>query len=373
MIHIEWSSAESHILCNPRLTDADHKLAHQLQESFSNLKGHIWIATSGSTGDGKWAALSKQAILSSAKAVNQHLQCEASDCWIHSLPDWHVGGIGIWARSYLSGAKVIDYKAFHEKWNAQLFCKVAEENKATLSALVPAQIYDLVTAKLPSPASIRAVIVGGGALEETLYHQAVALGWKLLPSYGLTEACSQVATAALGSWKEPQYPNLVCLSHVEVIIREQCICIRGPSLLSGYGLYTSKKPTFIDPKSDGWLQTDDLGKLIGNRLTMLGRLGDIVKVGGENVDLHRLNQIMNKIKLQHNIGIDTAIVAVPDQRLGNTVNLVATSQLSDSVIDQFHENVLPFERIRKIHLVEAIPRTSLGKLRRNELLSLTQL
>ena len=36
---------------------------------------------------------------------------------------------------------------------------------------------------------------GGGAVSDELYRDARALGWRVLPSYGMTECCSQVATA----------------------------------------------------------------------------------------------------------------------------------------------------------------------------------
>ena len=42
-------------------------------------------------------------------------------------------------------------------------------------------------------------MTGGGALDPSLYKQARDLGWPLLPSYGLTECGSQVATASLSS------------------------------------------------------------------------------------------------------------------------------------------------------------------------------
>ena len=63
------------------------------------------------------------------------------------------------------------------------------------SSLVPAQVLDLVRAGLRPPPVLRAIVVGGGAISAELYRDARALGWPVLPSYGMTECCSQIATA----------------------------------------------------------------------------------------------------------------------------------------------------------------------------------
>ena len=142
---------------------------------------------------------------------------------MHSLPDFHVGGLGIWARAYLSGAAVVDFKQAHPgKWQSQAFYQYIQQVKGTLSALVPAQIYDLAALECPAPSSLRAVIVGGGALLPGLYERAVALGWPLLPSYGLTECGSQVATAALESWQQKE-PSLQLLPHLKGCEQKGCL------------------------------------------------------------------------------------------------------------------------------------------------------
>ena len=102
---IDWTSSESEILINPRGMPSDRRIL----DAAKHLPGHIWVATSGST-QLKWVGLSKEAIQLSAQAVNKHLHSTSADIWIHCLPDFHVGGLGIWARSALSGARVVDCK-----------------------------------------------------------------------------------------------------------------------------------------------------------------------------------------------------------------------------------------------------------------------
>lgn len=340
---IDWMSGESHVLLNPRMPAEEQA---RLRSFVTGLPGHIWLATSGTTGALKLTALSKEAMLASAAAVNRHLGATAGDMWCSVLPSFHVGGLGILARAFLSGARVV-----RMPWNARAF---ASEGEMTLASLVPAQVSDLVGLRLRSPAKLRAVVVGGGALPDALYRDARALGWPLLPSYGMTETCSQVATATLAS------PELVLLDHVEARTDlDGRLAFRGASLLTGYGT----EHGLIDPKAGGWFFTEDLGMLDGGILRVQGRRGDFVKIGGESVDLARLDAILASIAGEH-----AAVIAVPDARLGQVIHLAADASVdAERVASAFNAGVHPFERARAVHRVVRIPRSPLGKLLRQEL------
>jgi o-succinylbenzoate---CoA ligase len=341
---IGWTSEESHLLLNPRMPAGERR---RLEGFVRPLPAHVWLATSGTSGALKLTALSKRALLASAAAVNRHLESDANDVWCCVLPVFHVGGLGIYARSHLSGARVIE-----TSWEPAAFARMHE---MTLASLVPAQVVDLLRLSLKPPRSLRAIVVGGGALENTIYRDAVALGWPLLPSYGMTECCSQAATARIGS------PELILLDHLDARIEEDGrVALRGESLFTGYGT----KSGFIDPKKDGWFITEDLAELDGRVLRVFGRAGEFVKIGGESVDLARLDAILAAIAGPH-----AGVVAVPDDRLGHVIELAVDASVElDIVAAAFAERVHPFERARRVHRVAEIPRTPLGKLIRKKLL-----
>lgn len=311
------------------------------------LSDHFWLGTSGSSGVEKWVALSRDAIFASAEVVNQHLSSTSQDTWLHLLPDFHVGGLGIWARAELSGAQVLKIE---EKWNP----KILAETKATLTSLVPTQIYDLVQQQLKPPCSLRAILVGGGALSDQLYQQARELGWPLLCTYGMTETASQVATSSLDNKK------LQVLPHLDVRIRNDRINIRGKSLFTCYAKIAEDWLSLEDPKQDGWFESDDLGSYENNILSIHGRVDDRVKILGENVNLLHLNHILSEIKT-----FDCEIIGIPDERTDHAICLLTTSPNSEACIQEFNRRVLPFERITHIQVVEEIERTTLGKARRN--------
>jgi O-succinylbenzoic acid--CoA ligase len=101
---IDWRSDESHLLLNPRMPREERR---RLESYVVPLKAHVWLATSGTSGALKLTALSKKALLASAASVNRHLQSYSKYVWCCVLPTFHVGGLGIYARALLSGARVV--------------------------------------------------------------------------------------------------------------------------------------------------------------------------------------------------------------------------------------------------------------------------
>lgn len=367
---LDWESAQTEVFLNPRLPEEDKKLILSRLQTHP-LNGHIWLSTSGSMGKIKWAAISKEAFLCSAASVNAHLKSSAEDVWIRSMPLFHVGGLGISARCHLSGATIVEVPG---KWDALNYHKIATESQGTLTSLVPAQVYDLVASQLKSPPSLRAALVGGGALQESLYHKAWELGWPLLPTYGMTETSTGIATASYPAGKA--LPVLKVMSHVQVAINSTGrIRVKSPALFSLYANISVEHFRFDDPKTDGWYTTEDKGKLEGNILTVLGRDTHFVKIGGESVDLMRLENLLEEVKLEYHFPHDLALLAIPDPRLGHVIHVATTcSELSviEKLLEAFHKRILPYEKVRRIHTLPYIPRTDLHKVLHGELIKMLQ-
>ena len=366
---IDFRSASTEILLNPRLPETERKRLQDILDAVPSLEAHIWLTTSGTSGPLKLVALAKEAILDSAAAVNRHLEATARDVWCCTLPTFHVGGLGVWARAELLGGRVVTI----DRWSATDFAETARREAVTLSSLVPAQISDLVSLDCSAPPSLRAVVVGGAALPEEIRSRAVELGWPLLPSFGMTECCSQVATAALEDARSEKQPRLRLLDHLEATTLGGRLALRGTSLLTGYAWMENGIPQFVDPKRDGWFISEDLAAIERDGDTTIitpgGRSDDFLKIGGESTSLGRLDDILACI-LRDYPGHDAALIAVSDPRLGHVIHLVADDpSVGEAIRSRFDAEILPFERSRKLH-VAAIPRSPLGKLLRDELVRL---
>ena len=364
---IGWDDATTAILLNPRLPSADAARIRRLIAAAGPLPAHVWLATSGATGRQKPVALPKHALLVSAAAVNEHLASDATDVWMNVLPTFHVGGLGIHARAHLSGARVVE---MHD-WDALDFATGIGTEHVTLTSLVPAQVFDLVRAALPAPPSLRAVVVGGGALSGDRWRHARALGWPLLPSYGATECASQIATAPAGSGGDDP-PPLRLLSHVDVRTDpDGHLEVRSDALFTGY----ATERGLTDPKVHGWWRTDDLGDVHGGVLTVRGRADETFKVGGELANLTALEQKLDDVRARAAPHLDAALLCVPDPRLEWVVCLVVATDdegLADRLAGAYNAAVLPFERARVTRRLSAIPRTPLGKVARAKLANLIE-
>ena len=334
---IDWGGERTHVLLNPRMPLEEQERLERMARG-ARLRSHIIVTTSGSSGALKLVALSKEAVLASAAAVNERLEATASDVWCAVLPLFHVGGLGIYARAHLSGSRVMTMP-----WSPRTLA----DADATLVSLVPAQVHDLVNSGLRPPSRLRAILVGGGAFHPDLDEKARAAGWPVLPSYGMSECASTIAVRD------------VLLPHIEARVDEEFhLAFRGSSLFTGY----ITEEGFSDPKVDGWFMSEDIGEVEGRTLRVHGRSGDFIKIGGESVDLSRLDRILESVRG----GADAVLIAAPHARLGHVIELVSTRDASQ-VVERFNERVLPYERIRATHLIDSIPRSTLGKLLRAEL------
>lgn len=363
---------QNQLFLNPRLPDADRDVFERAWNELveGRFLGQMGIATSGSSGDarGRLIILSKTALEASARAVNERLASGPHDVWFQSLPNFHVGGLSIRIRAELSGAHVAE--SMLKTWDVRGFGEELTRAKATLLSLVPTQVFDLVRADLRAPPGLRAVIVGGGRIESELYQQACALGWPLLLSYGLTECSSQVATAS-----SPGDPRLRPLKHVEIRIGAgERIEIRSPALLSGQICFDvpDGAPRLLEFPAGSWFRTEDCGHLEEDgSLTVLGRSGDFVKIGGEGVAMGRLEDRLERLRRELHFQEDAAVLAANDERLGAVVVLLttATKERAERLRENFNRDILPFERIREIHFLAELPRSPLGKLLRKQALS----
>lgn len=331
---IDWNSTEMHIF-----GDENADLPY--------LEGHIWLNSSG-TFKKKWIALAKKAFLTSADAVNRHLKITSNDSWLQPLPNHHVGGLSIWARAHLTQSKVYEYPdVTKKKWDAGHFYQTLTQTQATITSLVPTQLYDLVNKNLTAPKSLRLILIGGGYLADHLYNKAHALGWPIIPTYGCTECCSQIATGSL------QDPRLCILPHIEAH-QNETLQIRSQALLTA--IYDGD---LIDPKINGWYDTGDIVELSHNYVKPLGRKDEQFKIRGEKVLLGPLKQLLEELSGDCAVTLN----AIPDERLGHKLILVAEESVdTHAILSKFNQKVPPYVRIDTISTIKNIKRNAMGKI-----------
>lgn len=327
------------------------------------LRGQVLFETSGSTGEAKWIALRKSALLVSAEAVNLHLEVTPRSCWGLALPVRHVGGFGVAARAYAAGCA---FQEFGRRWDASAFARWLAENEITHTSLVPTQVHDLVVAGLRAPSSLRAVVVGGGRLDMETGRAARRLGWPVLASYGMTEAASQIATQrldVLGNLYQPAPIPLLPIWRAE-LSAEETLRIAGPALFSGVLARVDSSWVYTRRVSE-WHETDDRVLLESGQLTPLGRADARVKVLGELVDLEQIEREIAALAGNAVAPGGFVIVAVPDARAEHVLVPVFDASVDGAVIADalvaYERGAPGFRRLHRPLVFAEFPRSPLGK------------
>lgn len=365
----DWHSPDNHLAIDPLKPESAAGLGEFLQSL--GLTGLCLFQTSGSEGTPKWVALKKSGFLTSAAAVNAHFEVTAQDHWLIALPLHHVGGFSILARAHLSGSRVIHSLA---RWQPAEFAKLCREASITLVSLVPTQVHDLVRERVECPDGLRAVIVGGGGMSQSLADAAQALGWRVFQSYGMTEACSQIATQPYESFGSGfDVKTLEVLPHWQLRVDEsETLYLKGESLAAGYAMRDHYGSWTWAAIPESGLKTRDRVRLWmhGTRqyLQFTGRASGYVKILGELVHLAPLQEQVETLARQLGWAQLPVLMPRPDPRAEIRLVLVTENPEADAIKLKalFHAASPPWLRIVEGVQVEAIPRSDLGKVRTEE-------
>lgn len=358
-----WESADVDLRLNPRRKIDSEGLVSYLEQQ-RGIRSAVVLATSGSTGAFKFVVLSREALLHSARAVIEHCGLGSGDVSLAGLSGFHVGGLGIYARACLTGSRVVEMDTGTWQRDGARMIRAIEENEVTLTSMTPTHLHDLVTHGVRAPGSLRLVFLGGGRMDPRLIRNARELGWPVRVSYGMTEAGSQVATA-----RDDSVEWLPILKSWETRVEDDGrLAIRGKALFSGYVQREGDGWSFDGGRNeDGWYVTGDRCDLEGERLRFRGRADDLVKISGEFVSVAEVNALASSIA--NELGSDAAVVAVSDDRRGQELVLVleACDRDADEFLGDLNRELDGIEAVRRVVLVEELPRTEIGKLDRVEL------
>src|SRR4051794_20718331 len=223
----------------------------------------VILHTSGTTSAPKAVALTYGNFRASAAAAQANLPLGPDDRWLCVMPLFHVGGLSILTRTAFYGASAI----VHERFDVDAVRESLESGEATVVSLVATMLRRLRDAGLERAPSLRAALVGGGPVPRDLLEWGAEIGLPLRQTYGMTETCSQIATAAASSSVARPLPGVD-------------VSIGGGGEILVRGRMVSRGAL----GDDGWLHTGGRGRLDEDGfLHVDGRIKDTIVTGGENV------------------------------------------------------------------------------------------
>ena len=309
------------------------------------------VATSGSTGRPKGAVLSRSAITASVAAT--HARLGGAGDWVLALPGHYVAGLMVLARTVLAGTTARRVPA----QLAGLPEAVSAMTGRRYISLVPTQLLRACADDEQSEAlaAFDAVLLGGAAADPRLLSRARDRGVTVVSTYGMSETCGGCV-----------YDG-VPLSGVEVTVEPESerILLAGPTVFSGYRLRDDLTRAALRGRQ---LLTQDRGRWEDGRLSVLGRLDDVVISGGVNVDLGAVERAA--AGWPELAGAELAVVGVPHPEWGTEVVAVTDGTGSELGLRHYLRQTLPAAAApRRLVRVGRLPRTSSGKVDRQQLIA----
>lgn len=365
-LHATWMRGAVAVPHDLRLTGAerpaaDHVIAGELPSADPRADGlpaasrhdlaapAVIVQTSGTSGVAKPVTLTYGNWLWSALGSATALRCSGPERWLCTLPLSHVGGLSILVRAAITGGTAL----IHDRWDTRRVLRALTEDDVTLISVVPTTLARLLDAGLCHPPALRCALVGGGPVPPSLVQRALAAGVPVAPTYGLTEACSMVTAQRPWDNQADAGPPLFCTR----------VRVAGDGEIHVRGLTVAG----ADPHAE--LATGDLGSLDGEgRLTVVGRKSDTIVTGGENVAPAEIEAVL----AAHAAVAEAAVFGHPDPQWGEAVHarvvLRPGSEASEDALRAHCATRLAGFKIPKaIRVVDALPRTASGKLRRSAL------
>jgi len=334
---------------------------------------HTIICTSGTSGGPKAVVLTAANHLWSALGSGARLGACPGDRWLACLPLWHIGGLAIVLRSAIFGFGTVLEPGFQ----IDAVTRALAQTGVTLISLVPTALARLLAAGVQPPASLRCALIGGAAASPALLTRAQAAGWPVAPTYGSTEAASQIATAAptdaaifRGSVGHPLWPTRVRILRTDgseaTADEDGEIAVRGPTVAPGY---LRSDGSIARGTVAGWLRTGDVGRRAADgTLTVLGRSDERIITGGENVAPAEVEAVLQQLP-----GVaEVAVAGIPDPEWGQAVTAwIVPRPGAELTLDGLRAaaraQLGPYKLPRRLVLVDALPRTASGKVRRRVL------
>ena len=294
------------------------------------------IFTSGSSGDPKAVLHTLGNHYYNALGSNQNIPFGPGDRWLLSLPQYHVGGLAILFRTMLGGGAVVITEKTSDLENA------IRKYQPSHISLVPTQLYRLLQKNelVEELRKMKAILLGGGAIPDSLIRQAVETGLPIHTSYGSTEMASQIATTRVGESADKLRTSGKLLPYRELqISTDGEILVKGRTLFQGY---REGDRTFKATDAEGWFHTGDLGFLDDDGfLTVTGRKDNLFISGGENIQPEGIERTILKIA-----GVINAIVVpVKNEEFGERpvafIKIEQGSTIDFSMIKNHLEKELP--------------------------------
>ncbi|QBR00873.1 fatty acid--CoA ligase [Paraburkholderia pallida] len=313
------------------------------------------------------------------------------DVYMPLTPMFHVHAWGMPYIATVMGVKQV----YPGRYAPERLVKLIEDEGVTFSHCVGTILHMLLTCPQGKATDFSKwkVIIGGSALPIGLAQAALERGIDVFAGYGMSETCPVLSLAQLPPGAEAldadEQVRLRCktgfpvpLVDLRVVDDSMAdlardgkatgeIVARAPWLTQGY---LNNPDASAQLWAGGYLHTQDIASIdpTGN-VQITDRLKDVIKSGGEWVSSVEVESLIS----QHEGVSEVAVIGIKDEKWGERpVALVVLKEGAAVNEDEIKRHVLSFSESGKIskyavpqvvRFVEALPRTSVGKINKKGL------
>ncbi len=332
--------------------------------------------TSGTTSFPKGVMLTHNSTLQDSFFMGTNMQIDERDRLFCPLPFFHVGGAVISTLLALQkGAALV----ICDNYSPDIALKIAEKEGCTAMNGIETHFLMMYShpdfARYDLTALQKGWAIGQPQIIREVYEK---MGMKKIVNvYGISEASPNVTTTHVDDplayrihWHGKPHPG----TEIKIVDYETGahkpfgeegeLCVRGWNVMKGY--YNKPEETEAAIDDEGWLHTGD-SAMVGEdgSLKFMGRIKDIVRVGGENVSAMEVeNYVLSHPKVKN-----VSIIAAPDDRL--TEVCMAIVQLKegeeateDDIIGYCRGKIANFKIPRHVRFVSEFPMTGSGKVQK---------
>ncbi len=294
----------------------------------------IIVHTSGSTGTPKELVVRKDRMMQSARLTCEFLNLQAGDTALLCMNLRYIGAMMVVVRSLVAGLNLIVRPASGHPLSDI-------EEPLRFAAMVPLQVYN--TLRVPEEKArleqTDILIIGGGAVDDSLEAEMSALPTAVYSTYGMTETLSHIALRRLNgdTTSKHYYP----FPSVELSLSAESTLVVKAPLICGEVL-----------------QTNDIACLYPDgSFTIAGRKDNVINSGGIKIQAEEMEK-----RLRPFIPVPFVVTSVPDPRLGQALTLLIAGQVDVRELESKLQTVLDaYHRPRHIFMTESIPQTENGK------------
>jgi fatty-acyl-CoA synthase len=317
----------------------------------------------------------------------------SNDVYMPLTPMFHVHAWGVPFLATMLGVKQV----YPGRYEPEVLLKLILGEKVTFSHCIPTIMHMIVTNPVAKKLDLSKwkVVIGGAALPRALAMAARELGIQIYSAYGMSETCPLISGASLKSTMlnldEDRMLDIFVKTGLPAPLVEVQVVDSGGKPLPSDGRSTGElvmrapwltESYYKDPEKskdlwrDGWLHSGDVAYIDEHGyIQITDRLKDVIKTGGEWVSSIDLENLVS----MHPAVSEAAVIGVPDSKWGERPLVVLTlrtefkGKLTGDDMKEYVKKMADEGRIPKYGIpdryefVDAIPRTSVGKINKVEL------